>query len=326
MVNFWQNLNKPFSVLAPMDDVTDNVFRKVILNTARPDVFFTEFTNADGLTSPGSKIVGRKLKYEKDQHPIVAQIWGNDPENIIKAAKIVKDLGFDGVDFNMSCPVRNIVKRGCGAKLIGNNSLAKEIIASLKEGAKGIPISVKTRLGLSKNIIEEWATFLLSQKLDALTVHARTASQMSKFPADWEQIGLVVKIKNKISPNTIIIGNGDVKSIAQGKSLADKYGVDGIMIARGVFDNPWVFDPDDKNHTKEEYLNLLLKHFDYYESENPDPVVFARRYPSLKKFFKMYIKDFDGANILRQSLMETKNLEEARHLLYNELHRGNQNA
>jgi len=316
MTNFWQTLPKPFTVLAPMDDVTGNVFRKVINSSFRPDIFFTEFTNADGLISVGSKIVGSKLKYEPDQHPIIAQIWGNNPESIYKSAKIVKNLGFDAIDFNMSCPVKNITKRGCGAALIGNYGLAKQIIDALKKGAKGIPVSVKTRLGLKTNVIEEWATFLLNQRLDALTIHARTASEMSKVPAQWDEIEKVVKIKNKISPNTVIIGNGDVKDYEDVIFKHNKYGVDGVMIGRGVFDNPWVFEHDNnKQHSKKEYLNLLLKHFDYFELDYPDPIVLQKRYPALKKFFKMYINGFNRASEFRLQLMETKNLQEARELV-----------
>lgn len=318
MSDFWQKLTKPFMVLAPMDDVTDNVFRKVINDTMRPDVFFTEFTNADGLTSPGSKIVGRKLKYESNQHPIVAQIWGNNPDTIFKASAIVRSLGFDAIDFNMSCPVRNIVGRNCGAALIGNLELAKSIIEAVRTGSGGMPISVKTRLGLKTNVAAEWCEFLLNQNLDALTIHARTAAEMSKVPAHWDEIGKVVKIRDLVSPKTMIIGNGDIKSYEEAKEAVKKYNVDGVMIGRGIFDNPWIFDKENTLHTKTDYINLLLKHLDLYEKENTDPVTLSKRYPSLKKFFKMYIKAFNGANVLRQRLMNTDTLREAREILIND--------
>ena len=316
MTNFWQKLPKPFIVLAPMDDVTDNVFRKVINETMRPDVFFTEFTNADGLASPGSKIVGKKLKYESNQHPIVAQIWGNNPDTVYKAAKIVKDLGFDAIDFNMSCPVRNIVSKNCGAALIGNYDLAKNIIEAVRKGSGKLPISVKTRLGLKNNVAADWCKFLLEQNLDTIIIHARTAAEMSKVPAHWDEIGKIVKMRNEISPKTLIIGNGDIKSYDQALQVAKKYGVDGVMIGRGIFDNPWVFDKSSNNiHTKHDYLQLLLKHLNYFEIENPDEVVRRKRYSSLKKFFKMYIKEFKDASILRQTLMETDTVNEAREVL-----------
>jgi tRNA-dihydrouridine synthase len=312
MVNFWNSLPTPFTVLAPMDDVTDNVFRKVIQETARPDVFFTEFTNTDGLTSVGARVVSRKLKFEIKQRPVVAQIWGNKVESFFKAAQIIKELGFDGIDINMGCPVREIVKKCAGAGLIGQNSLAKEIIEAVKKGAPGVPLSVKTRLGITKNVGEEWATFLLEQELCALTIHGRTAIQMSKVPADWDEIGKVVNIKNRVAPKTLVIGNGDIKSWGQITNMHNKYGVDGVMIGRGIFDNPWVFSKNIALHKKEEYVNLLLKHFDYFEAENTSAEVQKKRYPALKKFFKMYIKDFDGASIFRQKLMEMENLQKAR--------------
>ena len=316
MTNFWLELPKPFTVLAPMDDVTDNVFRKLINETARPNVFFTEFTNADGMVSSGRVIVARKLKFEPPQRPIVAQIWGNNPDTIYRAAKIIKEMGFDGIDINMGCPVREVIKKCAGAGLIGKYELAKAIIDAVKKGAHGIPISVKTRLGIGTNIAGEWATFLLKQNLDALTIHARTASQMSKVPADWNEVGKIVELKNQIAPKTLIIGNGDIKSFAEVLEKSRIYGVDGVMIGRGIFDNAWVFDPIDKgNHTQSEYLDLLIKHLDYFEKDNPDPVIIKKRYPALKKFFKMYIKEFNGASLLRQKLMETETITEARTII-----------
>lgn len=313
MTNFWQKLPKPFTVLAPMDDVTDNVFRKVINATARPDVFFTEFTNADGLSSKGANIVSRKLIFDPDQHPIVAQLWSNNPQSMFKAAKIVKTMGFDGIDINMGCPVREVIKKSAGAGLIGKYDLSKSIIDAVKDGADGLPVSVKTRLGISVNIAEEWATFLLSQNLSALTIHARTASQMSKGLADWDEIAKIVKIKNKIAPKTVIIGNGDVKSYTEVLEKHKIFGVDGIMIGRGIFGNPWIFDVNSLiSHKKSEYIELLLKHLDFFELENQDHKTMMKRFPALKKFLKMYINNFEGASLLRQRLMEVNTPEKVR--------------
>ena len=289
-----------------MDDVTDNVFRQVVLEAGRPDVFFTEFVSSDGLVFNSHGIPLRKLTFTSDQHPIVAQIWGTVPRNMKKAAKIVADLGFDGVDINMGCPVREVMKRGAGAGLIGNYDLSGEIIKSVKKGAGALPVSVKTRLGKNENIARDWCTFLLKQDLAALTIHARTAKQMSAFPADWEEIGEIVKIKDKIAPNTIIIGNGDVKSYIEVVKKAQKYGVDGVMIGRGIFVNPWVFSKDSGEHTKAEYIKLLLRHMELFEKTWGGTKNFA----IIKKFFKMYINNFNGASILRQKLMEATSFEE----------------
>jgi tRNA-dihydrouridine synthase len=311
MSNFWQELPKPFTVLAPMDDVTDTVFRQIILGTGRPDVFFTEFTNADGLVHGANGIPLRKLTFTPKEHPIVAQIWGVDPEKMEVAAKIVKDLGFDGIDINMGCAVKDIIKRGAGSALIGNYKLSKDIIDAVKRGAGDLPVSVKTRLGRGINIAEEWTTFLLGENLSALTIHARLAKQMSKGEADWEEIGKIVEIRNKIAPETLIIGNGDVKSYSEVLEKRKKYNVDGVMIGRGVFANPWVFTKNQTDHTKEDYINLLLGHINLFEKTWGEKKNFA----VLKKFFKMYIKDFKGANQLRIKLMETNNFEEAKKLL-----------
>lgn len=314
MTNFWQKLPKPFTVLAPMDDVTDNVFRQVVMKAGRPDVFFTEFVSSDGLVFNSHGVPLRKLTFTPNQHPIVAQIWGTNPENMEKAAKIVVDLGFDGIDINMGCPVREVMKRGAGAGLIGNYDLSGEIIISVKKGAGVLPVSVKTRLGKNDNIARDWCSFLLKQNIAALTIHARTAKQMSKVPADWEEIGKMVKIGNKISPETIIIGNGDVKSYKEVGDLSEKYGVDGVMIGRGIFANPWVFARDTKEHSRQDYIDLLLKHIDLFEKTWGETKNFA----IIKKFFKMYINNFKGASILRQKLMEAKSFEEIKKRLAEE--------
>ncbi len=311
MTNFWIKLPRPFTVLAPMDDVTDNIFRQVVLHAARPDVFFTEFTNADGLVHGANGIPMRKLAYTKDQHPIVAQLWGTNPKNFEKAAKTVKKLGFDGVDINMGCAVKDVVKKGAGAGLIGNYELAEEIIKAVKKGAGGLPLSVKTRLGNRSNIAEEWMEFLLKQNIAVLTVHARTAKQMSRDFADWEEIGKIVEMRNKITPETLIVGNGDVRSYQDVLKKVKKYKVDGVMIGRGIFQNPWIFESPDREHAKEDYLKLLDYHLNLYE-KNPD---FVKSYSTLKKFFKIYIREFNNASELRAKLMETKNSEEARNIL-----------
>lgn len=309
--NFWKKLPMPFTVMAPMDDVTDNVFRQVILKAGRPDVFFTEFTNADGLVHGANGVPMRKLAFTPDQHPIVAQLWGTNPENFEKAAKIVKKLGFDGVDINMGCAVRDVVKKGAGAGLIGNYELAEKIINAVKNGVKGLPVSVKTRLGNRVNIAHDWTSFLLGQDLTALSIHARTAKQMSRGAADWEEIGKIVESRNKIAPKTLIIGNGDVLSLKDASQKAEKYKVDGVMIGRGVFQNPWVFEKSERKHSKKEYLDLLVYHLDLY-GKNPD---FVKSYATLKKFFKMYIKGFKGASDLRAKFMETGSVNEAKDIL-----------
>lgn len=315
MTNFWQRLQRPFLVLAPMEEVTDFVFREVFLTLPRPDVFFTEFTSADGLVFDKHERTIAKLKFSEEQRPIVAQIWGNNPENFLKAAKIVAKLGFDGVDINMGCPERLVVKRGCGAGLIGNPTLAAEIIQAVKEGASDLPVSVKTRIGINSVVTEEWIGFLLKQKLAALTVHSRTAKQMSTVPADWSQTKKAVELKNEIAPETVIIGNGDINNYLEAVAACEKYGTDGAMIARGVFSNPWAFERGEKivEHSKQEYLDILKKHLELFEKTWGT----GKNYHIMKKFFKMYVREFEGASEMRQQLMETDNANEARVLIAN---------
>lgn len=313
MSNFWLELPKPFFILAPMEDVTDFAFRETVaLYLPRPHIFFTEFVSADALDSKGRESTLPKFKFSENQRPIVAQIWGSTPEKMYKAAQIVQESNFDGVDLNMGCPERNVVKAGLGCALSDTPELAKEMILAVKEGAPDLPLSVKTRLGNKKNVADTWIPFLLEQKLVALTIHGRIGKQMSEGEADWEEIGKGVQLKNTISPETLLIGNGDVKSVSQGKELAEKYNVDGVMIARGIFHNPWVFQTEqDTEYSKEEYIKVLKKHLQIFEETWGEKKNFA----IMKKFCKMYINGFYGASELRGKLMECKSYGEMRELL-----------
>jgi tRNA-dihydrouridine synthase len=351
MKTFWQDLaekKKPFSVLAPMDGATDSIFRRVVGRAAKPDVFFTEFANVEGLFSAGAHSVERRLLYTAEERPLIAQIWGLKPEHFYKAARYLSEKGFDGIDINMGCPVHSVTFKGACSALIKNPSLAKEIIEATKEGVKvvkkseilstktktilktqnkkfetldhsnlgfvsnlvdvSLPVSVKTRIGYSEIQTEEWIGFLLEQDIDALTVHGRTVREMSKVPAHWDEIGKVVTLRNSMKKKTVIIGNGDVKSIHDGKEKADVYGVEGIMIGRGIFENVWVFNKDIDSSTVsiEARLAVLKEHLSLYETEKQDKLP----YHTLKKYFKIYIRDFDGASELRSRLMETNSVQE----------------
>lgn len=322
MVNFWQTLGRPFFSLAPMDDVTDVVFRQIVAETARPDVFFTEFTSCDGLFSFGHEVLMRRLKIAKGENSIVAQIWGANPETHYKAAKLVKELGFDGVDINMGCPDRNVIRAGACSALINNPVLAKEVVLATVEGASasgrdkgGIPVSVKTRIGFRGIQTEEWLGFLLSLPIAALTIHGRTARQESKVAANWEEIGKVVKLRDSINPDILVIGNGDVVNREDGEEKAEKHGVDGIMIGRGIFKDLWAFAKEsEKPKADHKYmLNLLIEHVNLFEETWGE----TKNYHILKKFYKIYVGDFCGANKLRTELMESKSYQEARDIVSN---------
>lgn len=313
MANFWNSLPIPFTVLAPMDDVTDVVFREIMTILPPPDVFFTEFASVDGLMSPGREAVMRKLRRTDNQHPVIAQIWGTNPDNFFEVAKLIQELGFDGIDINMGCPVEPVVKHGAGSGLITNPTQAKLVIEATRKGAPNLPLSIKTRLGFDKIVTEEWTTFLLQQNLDALSIHGRIAVQMSKGDADWNEIGKVVKIRDSVAPQTKIIGNGDIKEYAQVLKMHEQYNVDGVMIGRGVFQNPWVFAKTltPITHQPQEFVDILRKHLDLFiKTWGKD-----KNFEIMKKFFKMYVKEFEGANALRQQLMECKKREEVDEVL-----------
>lgn len=314
MKSFWDKLKKPFFVLAPMENVTDTVFRQIIVRCGAPDVFFTEFTSTDSLMSIKPEEAMKRLKFTGVERPIVAQIWGNDPEKYLKSAKIISDLGFDGIDINMGCPDRHIVKKGCCSGLINNPTLAKEIIHAAREGAKNLPISVKTRLGY-RSISTEWVQTLLEERLPALTIHGRTVSEMSKVPAHWDEIKNIVGMKNKISKNTLIIGNGDVKSRADAIEKVGQTGVDGVMIGRGIFSNPWIFNTKVKPEEIElkNKINLLIDHINLFVKTYDN----KKHYDIMKKFYKMYINDFPNAGTIRLKLMELSTPEETIEFLKN---------
>lgn len=308
MGNFWRKLAKPFTVLAPMDGVTDTVFRQIINSIGRPDVFFTEFVNCEGLLSAGKKVVAERLRYISSEQPIVAQVWGNKPDDFFQVAQYVKKLGFSGIDINMGCPDRTVIRDGACAGLIKNPNLARKIIQEAKKGAGGLSVSVKTRIGFQAEDIEEWISFLLKQDLSAISIHLRTVRELSKVPAHWELMPKIIELRNKIAPKTFIIGNGDIKSLAEIKEKHQLYGCDGYMVGTGIFTNPWLFNPAVKleDITVRERLDLYLKHIDLFsqtwgESRNP---------AALKKFCKTYINNFPGVVVLREKIMLSKSLKE----------------
>ena len=314
-MNIWQKLKKdekPFLCLAPMEEVTDTVFRQMVATLRQaqghgPNVMFTEFVNVEGLMSVGREEVIKRLRYEEIERPIVAQIWGKNPENFYEAAKLIKKLRFDGVDINMGCPVKDVVKNGCCIALINNRSLAAEIIAAVKEGAgsasRRMPVSVKTRIGLDKIITEDWCGFLLEQKLDALTVHGRTAKEKSDVPAHWDEIAKVVEIRNEKLVDTVIVGNGDVRNAQDARLKAREYGVDGMMIGRGVLESINAFSPQPTMLSPQENINLLREHVRLWEKTWGKTKNFA----IMKKFVKAYVKGWEGAGELRARLFEVKN-------------------
>ncbi|MCL4354136.1 tRNA-dihydrouridine synthase [Patescibacteria group bacterium] len=308
MLNFWQSLPNPFTVLAPMDGVTDYVFRQMVLKLGRPDIFFTEFTPVDGILSKGESHVINNLKFSKKEQPVVAQLWGHDPKHFHDAAKIVSSMGFAGIDINMGCPDKATIKYGACAALINNPKLAEKIIQATREGAKDLPISVKTRIGFNDEVIDTWFTFLLKQNLSALTVHLRTAEEMSRPSAHWELIPKILKLRDKISPKTLIIGNGDLFTLNDVKKAHDVYKADGYMIGRGILSNPWMFNNsvNPGEISVKTKLETYLEHVRLYNKtwgKNKNSAI-------VRKFCKAYIHGFPDASNMREKLVATKNIDE----------------
>ena len=331
--NIWSNLPRPFFVLAPMEAVTDTVFRHVVARAAAPDLFFTEFTNATGWVHAGEKAVRGRLLKTDDEHPIIAQIWGGEVSDMSQLAAHCRDLGYDGIDINMGCPAKSAVKSG-GSALIRDPELAARAIAAAKTA--GLPVSVKTRLGYTKiDEWREWLTHLFQQDIVNLTIHLRTKKEMSKVPAHYELICEIKKLRDKIAPQTLLTINGDVRDRAHGLELVETYGVDGIMIGRGIFHDPFAFAKGESrvksqelresqtaqasdhnsyllNHGSERLLALLRYQLDLYDQYQPE---LMRPFDTLKRFFKIYVRDFDGASDLRDKLMHTKTTDEVRAVL-----------
>lgn len=295
MKNIWQDLPKPLFIQAPMEDVSDTVFRQMLLRYGRPDIFFTEFTSVEGMFSPGKEFVESRLKYSKKERPIIAQIWGSKPENFYNASKYIVSLGFDGIDINMGCPKRDVVKDGLCAGLIENHEKAHEIIRATQEGAGNLPVSVKTRIGINKIVTEEWIGFLLGEGLDAIIVHARTVKEMSAVPAHWDEIRKVVELRDKMKKKTIIVGNGDVTTRDAGEKRIAETGADGVMIGRGILNDITVFNKNTVSLTPEKRVEMFKVHQDLFYK------TWKKRLSS--KFIKMYIKDFVGASAIREKLI-----------------------
>jgi tRNA-dihydrouridine synthase len=311
--NFWRELPRPFFILAPMEDVTDVIFRHVVSKAARPDVFFTEFTNTESYCHPdGKQSVRGRLTFTEDEQPIVAHIWGDKPEKFRQMSIGMAELGFSGVDINMGCPVNNVATKGKGAGLIRRPEVAAEIIQATKAG--GLPVSVKTRLGYTD--VDEWVdwlTHILKQDIANLSIHLRTRKEMSQVDAHWELIPEIKKLRDAIAPDTLLTINGDIPDRQKGLELAQKYDVDGVMIGRGVFKNPFAFEKEPKEHSSKELLDLLRYHLDLYDKYSQE--LETRPFKTLHRFFKIYVKGFRGASELRNQLMSTESTDEVRTLL-----------
>lgn len=289
-------------VLAPMANVTDCAFRQIIAKYGKPDVIWTEFVSCDGLQSPGRDKLLIDFKFTNAERPIIAQIFGSKPENFYKTALLCQELGFDGIDINMGCPDKNVEKQCAGAAMMKNPKLAAECIRETMRGAGKLPVSVKTRVGFNKVELDTWLPALLETEPAAITIHCRTRKEMSKVPARWEHVAEAVQIRNNLKSQTLILGNGDVISLADAHQKVVATGCDGVMIGRGIFGNPWLFSGRPAP-TVAEKLRVMVEHTKLFEELLTEHKSFA----IMKKHYKAYVNGFDGAKELRVELMENSN-------------------
>ena len=253
-----------------MEGVTDIMFRQVIAHAGRPDLFFTEFTNVSSYASEkGRANALERLEIAPTDSPIIAQIWGKNPEHFSETCQALASLGFSGVDLNFGCPDRHVNKAGGGAAMIKTPDLAVECFRNAQNSTH-LPVSIKTRLGWSDpDEYKTWLPVLLNEHPTALTVHLHAQKLYQKYPE-----------------------------------------IDGFMIGRGVFENPYCFI--DHTPTSEELMELLKLHLDLYEKQS---LKYYISYESLKHFFKIYVNNFPGAKDLRTKLMETHSVSEAKEIL-----------
>ncbi len=273
---FWKTLPYPIIGLAPMDGVTDSVFRYIVATYGKPDIVFTEFTNVHDICSGRLQALD-SLRYSNVERPVIAQIYGKDPALFYQAAHVVCELGFDGLDINMGCPSKNVASSGSGAGLIRTPNLALELMENTRQGIQDwsegqsltdlglkpsalqaiaqlkaehpeltehrerstIPLSVKTRLGFDCNIIDEWSDCLIQGRPEAIAIHGRTLSQMYRGQSDWEAIAhAATRIRRH---GIVTLGNGDIKNLTDAHQRIQESGVDGVLIGRGALGNPWIF-------------------------------------------------------------------------------------
>ncbi|PIZ74744.1 hypothetical protein COY07_00230 [Candidatus Peregrinibacteria bacterium CG_4_10_14_0_2_um_filter_43_11] len=334
---FWDTLQSPIIGLSPMDGVTDAAYRYTVAKTSHPSLIMTEFMNVEGLAR-GAVSMLHAFKYDEIERPIVAQIYGSEVDSFYKVALMVCELGFDGIDINMGCPANKVARRGSGAGLIQTPDLATTIIKTVQQAAndwaKGktpeeadirpkiirairemrptpsarrlLPISVKTRIGFNTVTTESWISHLLKAKPAAITLHGRTFKQLYSGEADWEEIAKAAVLCKKT--DTLIVGNGDVKNIQDAQDKIEKYSVNGVLVGRATFGNPWFFDG--YSPTPQECAKKAIEHCETFERIYPERLFF-----NMRKHLAWYLKGFDGARELRVKLMQSNNSDEVREIL-----------
>jgi tRNA-dihydrouridine synthase len=344
---FWALLAQPIFGLAPMDGVTDAPFRHTVAVQGRPDVIITEFTSVmDVCRGPAHRLAS--LIYSEAERPVVAQLYGKDPALFYQAAHVVCALGFDGLDINMGCPARSVASSGSGAGLIRTPALAHEIVRAARQGiadwAGGqtlagaglkdsradlvramnlrragrpdvprriIPLSVKTRIGYNTVVVERWIEHLLAEQPAVVSVHGRTLEQMYRGEADWSAIERAARLAR--GSGTLLLGNGDVQSLADAVRRVRHHAVHGVLIGRGVLGEPWLFRHKEAAREAvanaarllepvvpplEERFRVMLEHARQFEAILGRPA-----FPRMRKHLGWYCKGFPGAAAMRAAMV-----------------------
>ncbi|MBI5753722.1 tRNA-dihydrouridine synthase [Candidatus Peregrinibacteria bacterium] len=330
---FWEKLKKPIIGLAPMDGVTDAAFRYMVCKYSKPSVVITEFTNVEGLARGNVKGLAAFI-YSEIERPVVAQIFGVEPESYYKAAVMLSAMGFDGIDINMGCPVNKVAAKGSGAALIKTPELAKKLVLMTKKGVKDwsegislekagvhpemiaavkkmnskkfkrkiIPVSIKTRIGYDSIVAEEWVKHLLEVEPANISMHGRTLKQLYMGVANWEELAKACRVVKSSGLKTSFLGNGDVKSMADAHEKIKDYGVDGVLAGRAAFGNPWFFEG--REPTVREGLKAAIEHAKYFEKLN------HLHFQNVRKHLGRYVKGFEGAKELRIKLMQLERAQD----------------
>jgi nifR3 family TIM-barrel protein len=326
-MNFWKTLPKPILVLAPMADVTDASFRRVIAKYGKPDVMWTEFVSADGLiraSEEGKKKLMLDLIYDESERPVVAQLFSSQPEYMKEAAALCANLGFDGIDINMGCPDKSIERQGAGAAMMKNHEVARSVIRAAKDGVasagRDIPVSVKTRVGYNTPELETWLPVLIDENPAVITLHARTRKEMSKVPAKWDHVKRAVEIRDSARSDTLIFGNGDVTSLDDAHLKVRETGCDGVMLGRAIFGNPWLFSPKGRPDNLSERALVLLEHTKLFdELLGGKAGKSGKSFALMKKHFKSYLSGIEDSKEIKEELMNASSADEVIGLLRNYL-------
>lgn len=307
--NFWSKLSKPIIGMAPMDGVTDAPFRAVTDGIGHPTVLYTEFVSAEGFRRHPEKLKIRFASHSTTT-PLVVQFFTAKPDELAKAIHALSDIPLSGIDINMGCPNNHVVHHGGGAGLIKTPAIAVKLIRAAKKAVddmgKSWPVSIKTRIGYDAVVTNDWISLLLAEKPAVIALHGRTLKQMYLGSANWDEIALAGKLAHQTE--TLLLGNGDIRTHEDALTKAKTYSPDGVLIGRGALGNPWIFSGNIP--TAEERIDTALLHCGWYEKFFGGAYVLP-----LRKHLAWYVKGFANAADMRSRLVHVQSIDEARTIL-----------